>query len=291
MQNIYLLLGSNLGDRHSYLREGALLIEKEIGTIEKSSSIYRTASWGNTQLPEFLNQALQVSTDLSPQDLLLVINAIERSLGRERIQKWGSRTLDIDILLYGDEIINEPDLVIPHPLMQERRFALAPLCEIAPDVVHPLIGKKINVLLSQLSDNLFVQVEFDTSNNMSQDINKTTFDIDLSYLNDIADGNAEFIIDMIDIFMEQTPVYFDQLDKAIQEKDWKVTGDVAHKIKPTLAFMGVEAAKEQMAEIERKARNLDRTEEIEAQVSQLKISCESLYSGLQKIKDDLQGKG
>ncbi|KAA8486315.1 2-amino-4-hydroxy-6-hydroxymethyldihydropteridine diphosphokinase [Arcticibacter tournemirensis] len=290
MRNIYLLLGSNLGDRHSYLREGALLIEREIGPIEKSSSIYQTASWGNTGLPEFLNQALQVSTSLSPRDLLFTVNAIEKSLGRERVQKWGSRTLDIDILLYENEIINEPDLVIPHPLMQERRFALAPLCEIAPDMVHPLIGKKIKELLSELSDDLYVQVESD-NNNMPQDINKTTFDIDLSYLNDIADGNAEFIIDMIDIFMEQTPVYFDQLDKAIQEKDWKVTGDVAHKIKPTLAFMGVEAAKEQMAEIERKARNLDHTEEIEEKVSQLKVSCESLYAGLQKIKDDLQGKG
>ncbi|MGX5687892.1 2-amino-4-hydroxy-6-hydroxymethyldihydropteridine diphosphokinase [Arcticibacter tournemirensis] len=290
MRNIYLLLGSNLGDRHSYLREGALLIEREIGPIEKSSSIYQTASWGNTGLPEFLNQALLVSTSLSPRDLLFTVNAIEKSLGRERVQKWGSRTLDIDILLYENEIINEPDLVIPHPLMQERRFALAPLCEIAPDVVHPLIGKKIKELLSELSDDLYVQVESD-NNNMPQDINKTTFDIDLSYLNDIADGNAEFIIDMIDIFMEQTPIYFDQLDKAIQEKDWKVTGDVAHKIKPTLAFMGVEAAKEQMAEIERKARNLDHTEEIEEKVSQLKVSCESLYAGLQKIKDDLQGKG
>ena len=290
MRNIYLLLGSNLGDRHSYLREGALLIEREIGPIEKSSSIYQTASWGNTGLPEFLNQALQVSTSLSPRDLLFTVNAIEKSLGRERVQKWGSRTLDIDILLYENEIINEPDLVIPHPLMQERRFALAPLCEIAPHVVHPLIGKKIKELLSELSDDLYVQVESD-NNNMPQDINKATFDIDLSYLNDIADGNAEFIIDMIDIFMEQTPIYFDQLDKAIQEKDWKVTGDVAHKIKPTLAFMGVEAAKEQMAEIERKARNLDHTEEIEEKVSQLKVSCESLYAGLQKIKDDLQGKG
>lgn len=290
MRNIYLLLGSNLGDRHSYLREGALLIEREIGPIEKSSSIYQTASWGNTGLPEFLNQALQVSTSLSPRDLLFTVNAIEKSLGRERVQKWGSRTLDIDILLYENEIINEPDLVIPHPLMQERRFALAPLCEIAPNVVHPLIQKKIKELLSELSDDLYVQVESD-NNNMPEDINKTTFDIDLSYLNDIADGNAEFIIDMIDIFMEQTPIYFDQLCKAIEEKDWKVTGDVAHKIKPTLAFMGVEAAKEQMAEIERKARNLDHTEEIEEQVSQLKISCESLYAGLQKIKDDLQGKG
>lgn len=290
MRNIYLLLGSNLGDRHSYLREGALLIEREIGPIEKSSSIYQTASWGNTGLPEFLNQALQVSTCLSPRDLLFTVNAIEKSLGRERVQKWGSRTLDIDILLYENEIINEPDLVIPHPLMQERRFALAPLCEIAPNVVHPLIQKKIKELLSELSDDLYVQVESD-NNNMPEDINKTTFDIDLSYLNDIADGNAEFIIDMIDIFMEQTPIYFDQLCKAIEEKDWKVTGDVAHKIKPTLAFMGVEAAKEQMAEIERKARNLDHTEEIEEQVSQLKISCESLYAGLQKIKDDLQGKG
>ncbi len=267
------------------MQDGCRLIETEIGRIESRSSVYRTASWGNTDLPEFLNQAIYVLSGLSPHELLAAVQLIEKVLGRKRIERWGSRTLDIDILFYDNEIINEVELTIPHPLLHTRRFALTPLEEIASDLYHPVSGKKIKEILSELSDDLYVEKVSNLS--MSQDMNKTTFDVDMSYLNDIADGNAEFIIDMIDIFLEQTPAYFEQLSNAIREKDWKMAGDVAHKIKPTLTFMGAAEAKEQMAEIEHKARALEGVEEIEEMFINLRESCNSLYSSLEKIKQNL----
>ncbi len=123
---------------------------------------------------------------------------------------------------------------------------------------------------------------------MSQDLNPNNLEIDLSYLNEIAGGDAEFMIDMIDIFIEQTPVYTDQLIDAVNAKDWKTVGDIAHKIKPTLAFMGVNKAKEQMASIEQKARTESNLDEIAGEFAEVKAVCESLYTGLEKVKIDLQ---
>lgn len=287
MHTIYLLLGSNLGDRLDYLRRGRSLIEKEIGKIKESSAIYQTASWGNTDLADFLNQAVCVETELPADDLLLTIHVIEKSLGRERVQKWGARTLDIDILFYDDLVISQPDLTIPHPLLQERRFVLTPLAEIAPGIRHPVLETSVQDLLAALQDELYVERYNNTI--MSKETNNN-FEVDLSYLNDIADGNAEFIIDMIDIFIEQTPVYFEQLATAIKEKDWTATAAVAHKIKPTLAFIGVEAARQRMAEIERKARDLDHPEEIEEQFNYLNNVFDGLYDDLRKIRTELGSK-
>jgi HPt (histidine-containing phosphotransfer) domain-containing protein len=112
--------------------------------------------------------------------------------------------------------------------------------------------------------------------------------IDLTYLNEIAGGDAEFMIDMIDIFIEQTPVYSEQLVAAAEAKDWKTVGEIAHKIKPTLAFMGVNHAKEQMATIEQKARTETNVETIAQEFAEVRAVCESLYSGLEKVKSDLQ---
>ena len=123
---------------------------------------------------------------------------------------------------------------------------------------------------------------------MSQDLDPNNLQIDLTYLNEIAGGDAEFMIDMIDIFIEQTPIYSEQLIAAVGEKDWKTVGDIAHKIKPTLAFMGVNKAKEQMASIEQKARTETNVEEISNEFAEVKAVCESLYTGLEKVKSDLQ---
>lgn len=287
MHDVYLSLGSNQGNRAVFLHKGFTLIEKELGAVVKSSGLYRTASWGREDLPEFLNQVILIRTQHSPEDVLTKILSIEQRLGRKRVEKWGTRTLDIDILLYDHLILSQPGLVVPHPLMHERRFVLEPLAEIAPDFVHPVLAKKIKSLLSQLSDGLFVKPF--RSTNMAQDIYKA-FEVNLSYLNDIAEGNKEFIIDMIDIFREQTPVYFNQLSSAIYEKDWKTAGDVAHKIKPTLAFIGVEAAKEQMIEIERKARSLDKPEEIAGIFAALKERLDDIYLSLENVKQELLGQ-
>ncbi|MBC7916159.1 MAG: Hpt domain-containing protein [Pyrinomonadaceae bacterium] len=123
---------------------------------------------------------------------------------------------------------------------------------------------------------------------MSEELDPNNLQIDLTYLNEIAGGDAEFMIDMIDIFIEQTPVYTEQLIAAIAEKDWKTVGDLAHKIKPTLSFMGVNHAKEKMAEIENNARAETNLENIATDFASIKTLCENLYIGLEKVKLDLQ---
>lgn len=123
---------------------------------------------------------------------------------------------------------------------------------------------------------------------MSQDLDPNNLQIDLTYLNEIAGGDAEFMIDMIDIFIEQTPGYTEQIVDAIAAKDWKTVGDVAHKIKPTLAFMGVNHAKEQIASIESRARTQSDLDNIAEDFAEVKAVCEMLYGGLEKVKLDLQ---
>ena len=158
MNDIFLLTGGNMGDRKANLQHAFELIEKNAGTITKVSRIYETAPWGNTEQPAFLNQVLWISSHLSPQQLLLRLLTIELELGRKRAEKMGPRLIDIDILLYGNEVISEPDLIVPHPRIAERRFVLTPLNEIAPDVVHPLLQKTISELLASCPDRLEVKL-------------------------------------------------------------------------------------------------------------------------------------
>ncbi|MEO6849230.1 MAG: 2-amino-4-hydroxy-6-hydroxymethyldihydropteridine diphosphokinase [Mucilaginibacter sp.] len=158
MFDVFLLTGSNLGNRKLFLEKAIEYIEAGIAPVEKLSSIYQTQSWGKTDAPDYLNQVVQLKTALSPHDLLQKILDIELLLGRVRHEKWGPRTIDIDILFYGQQIINEPALVIPHPELQNRRFTLDPLCEIAPDLIHPVLKKTIFQLKSELKDNLNVKI-------------------------------------------------------------------------------------------------------------------------------------
>ena len=153
----YLLLGSNLGDSEKHLRDAYDLISLRLGRVLLSSSLYCTASWGKHDQPDFINQVLALETQLSPENLLAGILMIETELGRERSEKWGSRIIDIDILLYGSEIIDQPDLKIPHPFLHQRRFCLQPLCEIASGLIHPIFIKEMKELLADLSDNLSVK--------------------------------------------------------------------------------------------------------------------------------------
>jgi len=156
-QKTYLLLGSNLGDRESYLNNALKLIAEKVGKIKSRSSTYETAAWGKTDQPGFLNIAVEVETSLTPLALLKTVLGIEESLGRVREEKWGARLIDIDIILYGSEIISIADqLQIPHPEMQNRKFVMEPLAEIAPDLIHPLLGKSVSEILASLTDNLSV---------------------------------------------------------------------------------------------------------------------------------------
>ncbi|MDB5125376.1 MAG: 2-amino-4-hydroxy-6-hydroxymethyldihydropteridine pyrophosphokinae [Mucilaginibacter sp.] len=157
MINVFLLLGSNLGDRQLFLKKAIDLIENDIADISKASSIYETQSWGKTDAPDYLNQVILLETSLSAQAILQKILNIEQLLGRQREEKWGSRTIDIDILFYGDSVINEPGLHIPHPELHNRRFTLEPIAEIAPDFKHPVLNKSILTIKNELVDTLIVK--------------------------------------------------------------------------------------------------------------------------------------
>jgi 2-amino-4-hydroxy-6-hydroxymethyldihydropteridine diphosphokinase len=157
MIDVYLLLGSNLGDRELYLHMAVRLIENDVAPVAKTSPIYETQSWGKTDAPDYLNQVILLKTDMPARTILEKILAIEREMGRKREEKWGSRTIDIDILFYGDEVINEPDLIVPHPQLHNRRFTLEPLNDLAPQLVHPVLRKTIKELKNDLRDTLIVK--------------------------------------------------------------------------------------------------------------------------------------
>jgi 2-amino-4-hydroxy-6-hydroxymethyldihydropteridine diphosphokinase len=157
MIDVFLLLGSNLGNRQLYLQQAIEHIQADIAPVIKRSSVYETQSWGKTDAPNYLNQVVELKTGLPAQLILQKILHIENVLGRRREEKWGSRTIDIDILFYGSDIVSEPGLNIPHPELHNRMFTLAPLSEIAPDLVHPVINKTIFDLKSELKDNLIVK--------------------------------------------------------------------------------------------------------------------------------------
>lgn len=157
MFSVFLLLGSNLGHRQLLLQEAVAGIGHNVGTIVKQSSVYETQAWGKTNQPDYLNQVVIVKTNLTPREVLKSILQIELNMGRERKEKWGERIIDIDILFYEDMILTETDLIIPHPELQNRRFTLAPLAQIAPDWVHPVLNKSMFALNFALQDCLIVK--------------------------------------------------------------------------------------------------------------------------------------
>jgi 2-amino-4-hydroxy-6-hydroxymethyldihydropteridine diphosphokinase len=158
MNRVYIQLGSNLGDREGYLKQSQTMLIDEIGLIIKKSSIYESSPWGVENQGSFLNQVLLLETDIRPFDLLDIILNIEKEMGRVRIEKWGERIIDIDILFYNDEIIETNNLCIPHPYISKRRFVLSPLDEIAKNYIHPILKKTINKLLLECLDEEKVSV-------------------------------------------------------------------------------------------------------------------------------------
>lgn len=159
MSKVYLLLGGNLGDRFQNISEAISAINQRIGKVILQSAIYETKAWGATQQPDFLNIAIMVETELLPLSVLEFTQEIENELGRTRQinQKWGARTMDIDLLLYDQEIIQTERLIIPHPLMAQRKFVLIPLCEIAPNFIHPVFKQSIFDLNILCADKLVVK--------------------------------------------------------------------------------------------------------------------------------------
>jgi 2-amino-4-hydroxy-6-hydroxymethyldihydropteridine diphosphokinase len=153
----YLLTGGNMGNRAGYLHDASVNISSSCGEILKKSAMYETAAWGKTDQPNFFNQVLFIETVLSADDLMKQILLTEEKMGRIRNEKYGVRIIDIDILFFNDEIINTPNLIIPHPEIQNRRFALAPMNEIAPEFIHPIFLKNISTLLKECGDKLDVK--------------------------------------------------------------------------------------------------------------------------------------
>ena len=155
LNQVYLSLGSNVGNRTAMLQEAISLLS-EVGEVEQISSFYETAAWGKTEQPAFLNLVLLMQTNLRAINFMQELIAIESRMGRIRNEKWEARMIDIDILFFNHEVINEKHLHVPHPFLQQRKFVLEPLAEIAPHFVHPVLKLEVLQLLKNCSDTLFV---------------------------------------------------------------------------------------------------------------------------------------
>lgn len=151
------MLGSNLGNKKINLSTARDHISKSVGTILRTSSLYQSEAWGITEQPSFLNQVLQIETILNPQQLLKEILNIELKMSRIRNGKWKERIIDIDILYYDDIVIEETSLTVPHPEIPNRKFTLIPLCEIAPEEIHPILNITNTEILENTADILKVE--------------------------------------------------------------------------------------------------------------------------------------
>ncbi len=150
MKRVYLGIGSNLGDRETQCAAAIENLERRGVTVIKVSSHFETDPWGVPDQPKFINMAVEAETALPPDDLLAVLKEIEHEMGRQETSRYGPRIIDIDILFYGDQVIESGRLRVPHPLLHVRDFVLLPLSEIAPEMVHPLLHKTVKCLYEEL---------------------------------------------------------------------------------------------------------------------------------------------
>lgn len=148
---VVLCLGGNKGNREKLLSQAISLLTQYF-KVKRLSHIYETAAWGGVAKGDFLNQVAVIATDLQPEEVLDQIQQIEMDLGRTRFEPWGDRTMDIDILFFGDEIVNTDRLKVPHPFISDRKFVLIPLAEVMPDFVHPVLKENIVTLLEACED-------------------------------------------------------------------------------------------------------------------------------------------
>jgi 2-amino-4-hydroxy-6-hydroxymethyldihydropteridine diphosphokinase len=161
MNKVYLLIGGNMGDRMANLAQAIHSINEEIGPVQLTSSIYETAAWGNSNQPDFLNQALFLHTQLDASSLMHKLLAIEIDMGRKRDIPMGPRTIDLDIIYFNDMVISNDLISIPHPKIAKRRFVLMPLVEIAPLFLHPILNRTNEALLKDCGDSLAVYKKTD----------------------------------------------------------------------------------------------------------------------------------
>lgn len=156
MHKAYILLGSNRGRRRDYLNKAKRLVAANSGTILKESSIYETAAWGKTDQKAFLNQVIVITTNLAAEKLMQSLLDIEQQLGRIRTEKFGPRTIDLDILFFDELVMKSKLVTLPHPAIQDRRFVLVPLAELSPRKMHPIYKQTVTALLKKCTDTLAV---------------------------------------------------------------------------------------------------------------------------------------
>ncbi|WKN40530.1 2-amino-4-hydroxy-6-hydroxymethyldihydropteridine diphosphokinase [Tunicatimonas pelagia] len=156
IKGIYVLLGSNLEDRGKNLQQAREHIVQQVGSIIRTSGIYETEAWGVLDQPLFYNQVIQIDTDLGHEDLLRALQNIEQKIGKVKVGKWRERLIDIDLLYYGNRLVRTATLTVPHPEIQNRRFTLAPLVELIPNEVHPVLLQSHQKLLAATPDTLEV---------------------------------------------------------------------------------------------------------------------------------------
>ncbi|MEM6841721.1 MAG: 2-amino-4-hydroxy-6-hydroxymethyldihydropteridine diphosphokinase [Bacteroidota bacterium] len=156
IEGIYLLLGSNLEDRDRNIQRARENIVQQVGSIVRTSGIYETEAWGVLDQPLFYNQVVQIETQLGHEALLRALQKIEQEIGKIKVGKWRERLIDIDVLYYGNRIVRTPTLTVPHPEIQNRRFALAPLIELVPNELHPVLFQSHKNLLETTQDTLEV---------------------------------------------------------------------------------------------------------------------------------------
>ena len=152
MKKAVIALGSNIGDTLANLKEAVAMLEDDGCNVLSVSRLYQTEPWGYADQDDFLNGCLELETLLTPHELLEVLHKAEQQEKRERLIHWGPRTLDLDLLFYDDEILESPELVVPHPEIEKRTFVLEPLAQIAPWKVHPVLKKRIKTLLEELEN-------------------------------------------------------------------------------------------------------------------------------------------
>ncbi len=156
MNTVYLLTGGNLGNRKENLEKAKKLLAKHCGKIVRSSSVYETEAWGPVAQPDFLNQVHEIQTGLQAPELMRRLLKIEKKMGRVRREKAGPRVIDLDILFFNDQVLDLPELKIPHPEIRNRRFVLVPMTELNADFQHPILQKTIHQLLKECRDTLHV---------------------------------------------------------------------------------------------------------------------------------------
>ncbi|MGY6744954.1 MAG: 2-amino-4-hydroxy-6-hydroxymethyldihydropteridine diphosphokinase [Cecembia sp.] len=152
MEKLVLIIGGNLGDRLLLIQRARIMLSEKLGDELLASSIFETEAWGGKSTGNYLNQVLIFESQLEPFQVLSIIQGIEQQLERVREVKWGDRTMDIDILYYGERILDAEKLIIPHPFLEQRRFVLEPLAEVMPEFIHPVLGKTQAELLAKCTD-------------------------------------------------------------------------------------------------------------------------------------------